>query len=179
VSRVGYLRVQAKAAEDSKSCLERRAHYLAKVEGLTLEVTRRHGSDGRPLFCPFCFHLGATDEDQEVALAPGAREPDHGGERPWERVRRSNFGSRTPGLKMKMTTTQRAVAGTSSPQGGVVSSNASASRQTRAGRKSVHRGVSAVRAPGREATAITGTGTFAGQVPPSVPAVGQAKEAGV
>jgi hypothetical protein len=28
---------------------------------LSIEDTRRHGPDGRPLFYPFCFHLGATD----------------------------------------------------------------------------------------------------------------------
>jgi hypothetical protein len=44
--------------------------YEVILHVLTIEDTRCHGPDGRPLFYLFRFNLGSADEDQSVAPAP-------------------------------------------------------------------------------------------------------------
>jgi hypothetical protein len=48
--------------------------YEVLIHVVSVEDTRRIGTDGRPLFYPFHFNLGVQDANQEVASAPGPRE---------------------------------------------------------------------------------------------------------
>jgi hypothetical protein len=47
--------------------------YDVILHVLSIEDTRRRGTDERPLFFPFQFNLGAPDVDQAVASAPAPR----------------------------------------------------------------------------------------------------------
>jgi hypothetical protein len=52
--------------------------YEVLIHVVSVEDTRTLGTDGRPLFYPFHFYLGAQDADQAVAPTPEPR--DHGGD---------------------------------------------------------------------------------------------------
>jgi hypothetical protein len=68
--------------------LKRGMMYEVILHILTIEDTRHHGADGRPLFYPFRFSLGSADKDQTIAPTPvlWVHSQGQGGDQPLERL---------------------------------------------------------------------------------------------